>query len=77
MPRAGSRVRWLEVSTRLEAGLAPSSAKTLDAWRAAALDLQASVVSGPAFWQTSEIEEAPALLQASVHAVIGTVEAAA
>lgn len=77
VPRAGSRVHWLEVSTRPEAGLAPASTKTLDAWRAAAVDLHAEVVGGPAFWQTTEIEEAPALLQASVDAVTSTDKAAA
>jgi len=70
-PRPGTRVRWLEVSSRPDASLAPASLKTLEAWQATGLDAQATVVAGPAFWQTTEIEQAPALLPASVDALLG------
>jgi uncharacterized protein len=68
-PRQGCRVRWLEVSTRPETGVAAASLKTLEAWQAAASDVESRVLSGSAFWQATEIEEAPALLQASIDAV--------
>lgn len=68
-PRPGCQVRWLELSTRPDAGLTPAAQKTIAAWRAGGADVQAQAVAGPAFWQTTEIEDAPALLHASVDAV--------
>lgn len=61
---------WLEVSSRDECTLLPASEPALKAWRAVAGHVDARAVSGPAFWQTSEIETAPALLaatQAALH----------
>jgi len=60
------RTLWLEVSTREDATLAPISQKYVDQWRAAGFAVDATVVPGPAFWQTSEIEDAPALIAATL-----------
>lgn len=70
-PPADSQVHWLEVSPRADATLAPASSRVLQAWRAAGRRVQASVVSGPAFWQATEIEVAPALLRATLAVVCG------
>lgn len=70
-PASDSQVYWLEVSPRADATLAPASSRTLEAWQLAGHAVQASVVSGPAFWQATEIEVAPALLQATLAAVCG------
>lgn len=63
------RLVWLEVSTRPEASLLPASQASIQAWRDAGHTVHTQVVPGPAFWQTVEIEDAPALLQASLVAL--------
>ena len=68
-PANGGRVEWMEVSTRTEASISPVSERALTAWRDAGYDVASRVVNGPAFWQTTEIEDAPALIDASVAAV--------
>ncbi len=68
---AGARLAWLEVTPREPAELLPASAAPLQRWRDAGWAVQAQAVGGPAFWQAVEIEEAPALVQASVAAVCG------
>ena len=69
-PKPG-RLIWLELSTRPEATLMPASTKRLEQWLAAGYSIRNEVVSGPAFWQTTEIEEAPALLAATLVALEG------
>lgn len=66
-PPAGreGRVIWLETSLRDEATLAPVSLIQLDNWRASGFAVHADVVYGPAFWHTSEIEDAPELISAT------------
>lgn len=56
---------WLEVSPVEQPALAPASAGTLAAWRGAGWGVQAQALRGPAFWQTTEIEDAPALVEAT------------
>jgi uncharacterized protein len=63
------RVEWMELSTREDASLSPISAKTIEQWQSAGAALRSQIVNGPAFWQTTEIEEAPLLLAASVEAL--------
>ncbi len=67
----GRRLHWLEVTPREPAQLLPASAATIDAWRSAGFDVAAGAVSGPSFWQTLDIEDAPALLDATVTALGG------
>ena len=69
-PAAGARVRWLELSTRLDAQPSPLAQQQATAWQAAGVDVRCQVVAGPAFWQTAEIEEAPLLLDATVAALL-------
>jgi exosortase A-associated hydrolase 2 len=68
-PNRPGRVVWLELSTRDDAHLSPAAATHVEQWRAAEHEVAASVVTGPAFWQTAEIEEAPALLTATLAAL--------
>jgi hypothetical protein len=49
--------------------LSPAATRTLQAWQQAGWQVQAQSVQGPAFWQTVEAEEAPALLAATLTAV--------
>ena len=68
-PAQPGQVVWLELSTRDDATLPPASVKRIEQWQAAGHDVAARIVPGPAFWQTTEIEEAPALIDASIVAL--------
>jgi hypothetical protein len=64
------RVEWIEVSTRADEPAFASAALDAQAkWRANGARLCAQLARGPAFWQTTEIEEAPGLIEASVAAL--------
>jgi exosortase A-associated hydrolase 2 len=63
--RAG-RVLWLETSLRDEATLTPVAQKRIEQWQAAGYRVDARVAHGPAFWQTTEIEDAPQLIAATL-----------
>lgn len=63
------RVEWLELSTREDATLAPVSEQAIKDWQAGGWAVRAQVVQGPAFWATSEIEVAPALIERTVEAL--------
>ncbi|MDP1606053.1 MAG: hypothetical protein Q8L93_05355 [Rhodocyclaceae bacterium] len=60
---------WLELSTRPDATLAPASVTRLEQWQAAGHATSSAVLPAPTFWQTVEIEEAPALLPATLAAM--------
>lgn len=69
LPIQTRQVVWLETSTREPAMLLPTSGNRIDSWRAAGHRVHAQAVPGPAFWQTQEIEDAPALLTATTAAL--------
>jgi hypothetical protein len=62
-------VEWFELSTRGDASLSPISAKTVQAWEQAGRRVNSHMVNGPAFWQTTEIEDAPLLICATTAAL--------
>ena len=64
--RGVRRLHWLELSTRDGATPGPVSTETLNAWRQTGTQVHAQVLPGPAFWQTVEIEDAPALVEATL-----------
>jgi len=66
--RAGN-VIWIEISMREIATISPSSNKCIEQWRNAGFRLVSSIVRGPCFWQTTEIEDAPELLVATMEAL--------
>jgi hypothetical protein len=68
-PLHAGRLHWLEVSTRPEATLAPVSIKRIEQWQTAGFTVDSAVLPAPTFWQTTEIEEAPALLAATLAAL--------
>jgi exosortase A-associated hydrolase 2 len=70
-PPAGhsGRVAWFELSMRDEPALALVSLKNIEQWRAAGWEVDAQTVHGPSFWQTTEIEDAPELIAATVAAL--------
>jgi exosortase A-associated hydrolase 2 len=71
MPTPPGRMAWLELSAKPDAVLSPLAQKHIQAWQAAGHAAFGHVLSGPAFWQTVEIEECPDLLRATVAAVLG------
>lgn len=62
-------VAWFELSSRPDGRIAPASSQRIDQWRSAGFAVLATPVEGPAFWQTSEIEEAPQLIESTLAAV--------
>jgi exosortase A-associated hydrolase 2 len=63
------RVEWLELTTREDASLSPVSLQAMGQWRQVGFQASDHIVQGPAFWQTTEIEDAPALIAATTVAV--------
>lgn len=64
---AKATLLWLEVSSGAEAPqLLPASLPRIEAWRAAGHAVHTRAVAGPSFWQTTEIEDAPALVDATL-----------
>lgn len=65
-----ARAVWLELSTQPDAATTPALAAAAERWRAAGWATDCRLVQGPSFWQTTEIEDAPALVPASVDAIL-------
>lgn len=63
------RVRWFELSLREDPILAPASQNCVGQWRMGEFEIDAKVVRGPGFWLTSEIEDAPDLIVATIAAL--------
>lgn len=74
-PERTGRVEWIELTSRPGASLPPASVQTLERWHQAGVSVRSQIAAGPAFWQTSEIEEAPALLTATLAALAAPVTA--
>ena len=69
LPERAMRVEWIELSARADASLSPAAMSRLETWNARGHAARGAVVCGPAFWQTTEIAECPALLDASLAAM--------
>jgi len=61
-----ARLTWLEVSRCERADLPAPSRQAIDCWLAAGFAVDAVVVHGVPFWQTTEIEEVPTLVEATL-----------
>jgi exosortase A-associated hydrolase 2 len=82
-PPAGlppGRAAWLEVAGPAADGAvpapSPATAMAAERWRGAGWAVQTTAVAGPAFWQTTAIEDAPALLPATLRALEALIAAA-
>ena len=64
-PPGPGQMKWLEVSPDAQSGISPLGISTTAKWREAGWTVDAAGVGGPAFWQTSEIEVVPSLIDAS------------
>lgn len=70
-------VVWLELRPQVDAEWSPMSLQAQQRWRDAGYAVEPELVSGPAFWQTTEIEEAPDLVAAACRLLTGTTRAPA
>jgi exosortase A-associated hydrolase 2 len=68
-PRHAGHLLWLDVSNKADATISPAAHKNINAWQNAGAQVHSQVVPGPALWQTTEIEIAPALEEATLAAV--------
>ena len=70
-PRAErTRVAWLEVSASDPPEISPAGRMRITAWQAAGSEVTATAVAGLSFWQTQEIAECGALIDATTAAVL-------
>ena len=74
-PPHAMRLEWLELSPREDAGLSAAASTGKALWEQAGWSVRCEVARGPAFWQTTEIEEAPALVRATLAALAEPVAA--
>jgi uncharacterized protein len=65
-PRSPGRVAWLEVGAEQGPELSLAGMQHVEAFRAAGHRLDVRVVQGLPFWQTQEIAECPALIDATL-----------
>jgi len=69
-PPAQVCVDWFEVAGTIDATLSPASQRVVETWRTAGVAVHPQPVIGDAFWATQEIAEAPALLEATLTALL-------
>lgn len=69
------RVEWIDITTHSDAELSPASANIISAWRNTGCALHHQLVKDSTFWQSSEIEEATKLLDATLAALRETANA--
>ncbi len=67
-PSNASRLEWIELAGEPDAALSAAGERSVAAWRRAGVAVGARVATGPAFWHAVEIEDAPALIEASLEA---------
>lgn len=58
-------VSWLELTSEEGRSFAPASQRVLEQWREKGIYVDAKQITGPPFWSSAEIAEAPMLLQAT------------
>lgn len=68
-PSRAGRALWFETSTVDQPTLSLAASGSAATWLEAGWAIRADTVTGPAFWQTTEIEDAPTLLKATLSAM--------
>ena len=71
LPERSKQIEWFELSGKPGGGLSPSARLIIEKWKSAGSKARGTPVYGPAFWQTVEIAECPALINASLLALSG------
>ncbi|RVU47777.1 hydrolase 2, exosortase A system-associated [Rubrivivax rivuli] len=69
-PARQARLEWLDLAPAANQEPTPAAQRHIEAWTAAGWQVRHRSVAGPSFWQTTEIEEAPDLLEATTHALL-------
>lgn len=64
-----NRIAWIEVSPAAQLTLSPAARQRIARWQEGGLRVAAHAVAGPPFWQTVEVSECPALVEATVEAL--------
>lgn len=72
LPAHAARVAWVEIVPDADTAVRPVAQKLVGDWRNSGVDATLHSVQGPAFWQTQEIEESQALIDATVGIVAGS-----
>lgn len=66
------RLEWFELSSSTDAAVGPLSAQAQCEWASAGYQVKHHWVHGPAFWQTTELEDAVDLIAATVSAMLAS-----
>lgn len=69
------RVEWFEISPQDDAVLSPAAASHGERWAHDGWAVRTHLIKGPAFWQTTEIEDAPDLIDATLAPLVDAVAA--
>ena len=71
LPTHARRVAWVEIVADAESAARPVAESRVDDWRSSGVDATLHAIPGPAFWQTQEIAESAALVDATAAIVDG------
>ena len=71
LPDQSKRIEWFQLSGKPDGELSLSASATVEQWQLARRKVTGRLVLGPAFWQTAEIAECPALIDATLLAMAG------
>lgn len=66
---AAPRMEWFDLSAREDPRTSPITADAIAKWDLAGYATRNHLVHGPSFWQTTEIEDAPHLVSATIAAL--------
>lgn len=69
LPPPKCAIVWRETGSAEPATVSPAAANAANAWRRLGADVDVAAVSGPPFWMTQEIAEAPALVASTCRAI--------
>ena len=62
---ASPKTEWFDLFSNEDSGPTPVMARTQEQWKEAGFSVNTHRVKGPAFWQTTELEDAPQLIAAT------------
>ncbi len=71
LPEQSKRIEWFELSGKPDGSLSPAASMRVEKWQSAGAKVRGATVYGSAFWQTAEITECTALIDASLLALSG------
>jgi len=71
LPQHAIRAAWIEIVPDADTGVSPLAQTRVNDWRNSGLDATLHSIQGPAFWQTQEIAESEALIDATANIVGG------